>query len=72
MLKFDNTHKSVTNLKEKVEKISTLPINNIKIGDDTYKIVDINSSLRKKSEIDDLFSDKSEELVEDNDKTLQS
>ncbi len=70
MLKFDNTHKSVTNLKEKVEKISTLPINNIKIGDDTYKIVDINSSLRKKSEIDDLFSDKSEELVEDNDKTL--
>lgn len=70
MLKFDNTHKSVTNLKEKVEKISTLPINNIKIGDDTYKIVDINSSLRKKSEIDDLFSDKREELVEDNDKTL--
>ena len=70
MLKFDNTHKSVTNLKEKVEKISTLPINNIKIGDDTYKIVNINFSLRKKSEIDDLFSDKSEELVEDNDKTL--
>ena len=72
MLKFDNTHKSVTNLKEKVEKISTLPINNIKIGDDTYKIVNINSSFRKKSDIDDLFGDKSEELVEDNDKTLQS
>ena len=70
MLKFDNTHKSVTNLKEKVEKISTLPINNIKIGDDTYKIVNINSSFRKKSDIDDLFGDKSEELVEDNDKTL--
>ena len=45
------------------------PIFNI-ISDNTYKIVDINSSLRKKSEIDDLFSDKSEELVEDNDKTL--
>ena len=70
MLKFDNTHKSVTNLKEKVEKISTLPINNIKIGDDTYKIVNINSTFRKKSDIDDLFGDKSEELVEDNDKTL--
>ena len=32
-----------------------------KIGDDTYKIVNINSSFRKKSDIDDLFGDKSEE-----------
>lgn len=51
MLKFDNTHKNVSNLKEKIEKVSKLPISNIKIGDDIYKVIDVNSSLKKKSDI---------------------
>jgi len=70
MLKFDNTHKSATNLKEKIEKLVNLPINNIKIGDDVYKVIDVNSSLKKKNEIDDLFNDKNEELIDDNYKSL--